>query len=67
MPTWLFDLFEGLDDDPATRELVAASLAVEQVKCLGADGVSDFHFYTLNKADLSYAICHVLGMRPQAK
>jgi len=67
VPTWLFDLFEGLDDDPATRELVAASLAVEQVKCLVADGVSDFHFYTLNKADLSYAICHVLGMRPQAK
>ncbi len=63
-PEWLFDLFEGLDDDPATREMVAASLAVEQVKCLGADGVTEFHFYTLNKADLSYAICHVLGIRP---
>ena len=65
VPPWLFDLFEGLDDDPATRELVAVSLAVEQVKCLVADGVSEFHFYTLNKADLSYAICHVLGIRPE--
>ncbi len=65
VPPWLFDLFEGLDDDPATREMVAASLAVEQVKCLVADGVSEFHFYTLNKADLSYAICHVLGIRPE--
>ena len=63
IPDWLFDLFDGLDEDPATREMVAASLAVEQVKCLVADGVTDFHFYTLNKADLSYAICHVLGIR----
>ena len=64
VPPWLFDLFEGLDEDPGTRELVAASLAVEQVKHLVADGVSEFHFYTLNRADLSYAICHVLGIRP---
>ena len=67
VPTWLLDLFEGLDDDPSARELVAASVAVEQVKCLVADGVSDFHFYTLNKADLTYAICHVLGIRPELK
>lgn len=66
VPPWLFDLFEGLDDDPPTRELVAASLAVEQVKRLVAAGVSEFHFYTLNKADLSYAICHVLGIRPKS-
>jgi len=64
VPAWLLDLFAGLDDDPGTRELVSASLAVEQVKRLVADGVSEFHFYTLNRADLSYAICHVLGIRP---
>jgi len=66
VPVWLQDLFAGLDDDPATRELVSASLAVEQVKRLVADGVSEFHFYTLNRADLSYAICHVLGIRPDS-
>tara|TARA_B110000438_G_scaffold191501_1_gene183132 strand:- start:406 stop:1533 length:1128 start_codon:yes stop_codon:yes gene_type:complete len=65
VPSWLFDLFNGLDEDPGTRELVAASLAAEQVKRLVADGASEFHFYTLNRADLSYAICHVLGIRPQ--
>jgi methylenetetrahydrofolate reductase (NADPH) len=66
VPPWLFDLFEGLDEDPGTRQLVAVSLAVEQVKRLVADGVSEFHFYTLNRADLSYAICHVLGIRPNS-
>lgn len=65
VPPWMHDLFAGLDDDPGTRELVSASLAVEQVKRLVAGGVSAFHFYTLNRADLSYAICHVLGIRPQ--
>ncbi len=65
VPVWMNDLFAGLDDDPGTRELVSASLAVEQVKRLVAGGVSAFHFYTLNRADLSYAICHVLGIRPQ--
>ena len=64
VPAWLRDLFAGLDEDPGTRELVSASLAVEQVKRLVEDGVSEFHFYTLNRADLSYAICHVLGIRP---
>ena len=56
--------FEGLDADPETRKLVAASVATEQVQGLAAEGVSDFHFYTLNRADLAYAICHVLGLRP---
>lgn len=65
VPQWMYGLFEGLDDDPGTRELVSASLAVEQVKRLVTGGVSEFHFYTLNRADLSYAICHVLGIRPE--
>lgn len=67
VPGWMHDLFAGLDEDPGTRELVSASLAVEQVKRLVADGVTDFHFYTLNRADLSYAICHVLGIRPNSE
>ena len=57
--------FEGLDHDPETRKLVAATVAAEQVQGLAAQGVSDFHFYTLNRADLTYAICHVLGLRPR--
>ena len=56
--------FEGLDADPETRKLVAAAVSTEQVMGLAAEGVSDFHFYTLNRADLTYAICHVLGLRP---
>jgi methylenetetrahydrofolate reductase (NADPH) len=65
VPPWMYELFNGLDEDPGTRELVSASLAVEQVKRLVTGGVSEFHFYTLNRADLSYAICHVLGIRPK--
>jgi methylenetetrahydrofolate reductase (NADPH) len=65
VPSWMYELFSGLDDDPGTRELVSASLAAEQVKRLVSGGVSEFHFYTLNRADLSYAICHVLGIRPK--
>lgn len=65
MPAWLFKLFEGLEDDPETRRLVAATVVAEQVRQLSADGVRDFHFYTLNRADLIYAICHILGVRPQ--
>ncbi len=57
--------FEGLDHDPDTRKLVAATVAAEQVHGLVAEGVSDFHFYTLNRADLTYAICHLLGLRPK--
>jgi methylenetetrahydrofolate reductase (NADPH) len=55
--------FEGLEDDPDTRKLVAATLAAEQCTQLADEGVEDFHFYTLNRADLAYAICHILGLR----
>ena len=64
VPGWLARLFEGLDNDPETRRLVAATVAAEQVRTLAADGVGAFHFYTLNRADLVYAICHLLGVRP---
>ncbi len=59
-------MFEGLDNDPDTRKLVAATVAAEQCQQLAQVGVTEFHFYTLNRADLTYAICHVLGMRPRA-
>jgi methylenetetrahydrofolate reductase (NADPH) len=65
VPDWMATLFEGLDDDPETRRLVAATVAAEQCRALAADGVSDFHFYTLNRADLAYAISHILGVRPR--
>lgn len=64
VPGWLADLFEGLDDHPETRNLVAATVAGEMVKRLNTGGVTDFHFYTLNRAPLAYAICHLLGIRP---
>jgi len=64
VPDWMAKLFEGLDDDPDTRRLVAATVAAEQCRALAADGVTDFHFYTLNRADLAYAISHILGVRP---
>ncbi|HET9904013.1 MAG TPA: methylenetetrahydrofolate reductase [NAD(P)H] [Xanthobacteraceae bacterium] len=64
VPRWLAQRFEGLDDDPATRKLIAAAVAAEQVLDLVDHGVSDFHFYTMNRADLVYAICHLLGLRP---
>ena len=66
VPSRLTDLFEGLDDDPETRKLVAASVAVDQVRALEEAGVEEFHFYTLNRAELTFAICHVLGVRPSA-
>ncbi|NQV82825.1 MAG: methylenetetrahydrofolate reductase [Rhodospirillales bacterium] len=65
VPKWMADLFEGLDDDPETRKLVAAGVAAEQCRALHAAGVTDFHFYTMNRADLVYAICHILGVRAQ--
>ena len=65
VPAWMADLFEGLDDDPDTRRLVAATVAAEQCRALVAGGVNDLHFYTLNRADLTFAICHILGVRPQ--
>jgi methylenetetrahydrofolate reductase (NADPH) len=64
VPDWLKDRFNGLDDDPETRRLIAASVAIEQVQELARQGVRDFHFYTLNRAELTYAICHALGVRP---
>jgi methylenetetrahydrofolate reductase (NADPH) len=64
VPDWLAERFEGLDDDPQTRRLVAATVAAEQVLDLVDRGVYNFHFYTMNRADLVYAICHLLGMRP---
>jgi len=66
VPGWLAALFDGLDEDADTRSLVAATVAAEQVRRLQEHGVEDFHFYTLNRADLTYALCHILGMRPAA-
>ena len=66
VPDWLKARFDGLDDDPATRKLIAAAVAAEQVLDLVERGVSEFHFYTMNRADLAYAICHLLGLRPNA-
>lgn len=63
VPEWLARRFEGLDHDPATRRLIAAAVAAEQVLELLDRGVAEFHFYTLNRADLAYAICHLLGLR----
>lgn len=64
VPQWLADRFDGLDDDLVTRRLIAASVAAEQVLGLAQAGVKEFHFYTNNRADLVYAICHLLGVRP---
>ncbi|MBV7256374.1 methylenetetrahydrofolate reductase [Pacificimonas sp. WHA3] len=66
LPGWLERLFEGLEDHPDARKLVAATVAAEMCRRLYAGGIRHFHFYTLNRAELSYAICHMLGMRPSA-
>jgi methylenetetrahydrofolate reductase (NADPH) len=63
MPKWLAERFEGLDDDPVTRRLVAAAVCAEQVVDLIDRGVKDLHFYTMNRADLVFAICHLIGLR----
>ncbi|HTX06854.1 MAG TPA: methylenetetrahydrofolate reductase [Steroidobacteraceae bacterium] len=63
IPCWLAERFQDLDDDAETRRLLAASVAIEQVQMLERHGVRDFHFYTLNRAELTYAICHALGVR----
>ena len=63
VPDWLATRFEGLDKDPQTRALVAAAVAADQVMDLVERGVQDFHFYTMNRAQLVYAICHLLGLR----
>ena len=64
VPAWLAERFAGLDDDPATRKLIAAAVTAEQAIDLLDRGVTSFHFYTMNRADLVYAICHLLGLRP---
>jgi len=65
VPGWLQDRFDGLEDDPDTRKLIAASVAIEQVRLLQREGIDEFHFYTLNRSELTFAICHALGVRPQ--
>lgn len=65
VPQWMTSMYEGLDDDPETRKMVGASIAMDMVKILSREGVKDFHFYTLNRADLTYAICHTIGVRPE--
>lgn len=63
IPGWMHKLYQGLDQDPITRQLIASHIAIEQVKLLAKEGIKNFHFYTLNRADLTYAICHSLGRR----
>jgi methylenetetrahydrofolate reductase (NADPH) len=65
VPAWLRQRFDGLDDDAETRRMIAANVAIEQVQRLREHGVNEFHFYTLNRAELTYAICHALGLRPR--
>ncbi len=64
IPAWLRRQFDGLEEDPETRRLIAAAIAIHQVEALRRHGVDEFHFYTLNRAELTYAICHALGLRP---
>jgi len=64
VPSWMTNMFEGLDNDPETRKMVGANIAMDMVRILSREGVKDFHFYTLNRAEMSYAICHTLGVRP---
>jgi len=67
VPVWLAERFAGLENDPVTHQLIAAAVAAEQVLDLVERGVDDFHFYTMNRADLSFAICHLIGIRPAAE
>lgn len=66
VPAWLAHMFEELEEDAETRKLVAATVAADQCRALRAAGVNEFHFYTLNRADLTYSICHILGLRDVA-
>ena len=66
VPTWLAERFAGLEDDAETRQLIAASVAIEQVRMLQKEGIDEFHFYTLNRAELTFAICHALGVRAES-
>jgi methylenetetrahydrofolate reductase (NADPH) len=63
IPDWMYKVYDGLQDDAVTSRLIASHIAIEQVKLLVKEGISNFHFYTLNRADLTYAICHSLGKR----
>ena len=65
IPSWMVKMYDGLDNDQTTRNLVGASIAMDMVKILSREGVKDFHFYTLNRSELTYAICHTLGVRPK--
>ncbi|WP_407644827.1 methylenetetrahydrofolate reductase [Flocculibacter collagenilyticus] len=65
IPSWLHQSYQGLENDATTRNLVGANIAMEMVKVLSKEGVNDFHFYTLNRSELTYAICHMLGIREQ--
>lgn len=65
VPDWLRTRFQGLDNDDETRQMIAASVAIEQVRALEDEGIEEFHFYTLNRSELTYAICHALGVRPK--
>lgn len=67
IPRWMEGLFDGLDERPEARQLVSATIAAELCRKLYAGGVRNFHFYTLNRAELSYAICHMLGVRPKGE
>ena len=65
VPDWMGEMFAGTEEDPETRRMIAAIVAAEQVRLLQANGVDEFHFYTLNRPDLTYAIAHLLGVRPK--
>ena len=66
VPDWLSERFAGLEDDAETRKMIAANVAIEQVRRLQSEGVNEFHFYTLNRSELTVAICHALGVKPAA-
>ena len=65
VPQWLHERFAGLEDDEETRRMISANIAIDMVQKMQAEGLGEFHFYTLNRAELTYAICHALGVRPQ--
>jgi methylenetetrahydrofolate reductase (NADPH) len=67
VPEWLHQRFEGLDDDDETRRMISANIAIDQVHRMQAEGIHEFHFYTLNRAELTYAICHALGLRSETE
>lgn len=66
VPGWLHERFEGLDEDAETRQMISASIAIEMAERMQSEGIDEFHFYTLNRAELTVAICHALGLRPQS-